>query len=247
MAKWMALKNSIAKLLWPTTRCVICGGPSEAAYPGLCGLCLERMRQGQRQERFCPGCGSFYPAVFKTCPSCFLKTPSYPKNGIFCAYPYDGDSGCLVKKLKYNNRRDLAETMAKLFHDVVSAEWDSFDLVTAVPIHVNRLRERGYNQAAVFGRALAAGFGLPFDAGLLVQTRETVSQTTLHYHERLRNPKGAFAVTKGAVLSGKRILLVDDVITTGATMKECAKVLKEAGAKRVVLLSFAAGKSRSGR
>lgn len=240
-------KNSIQKALWPTTRCVICGGRSSAAYPGLCAACLTRIRENKSKEAFCKSCGSFYPAQFKVCPHCFLKTPVYAKSGIFCAFPYDEDSGCLVKKLKYNNRRDLAETMTKLFFEAVPMDKNAYDLVTAVPIYKKRFKERGYNQAAVFARLIADALALPFEDHLLCQVKDTVSQTALSYHERLNNMKDAFAVRGKIPLSGKRILLVDDVITTGATMKECAAVLKDGGAKKVAFLSFAAGKSREGR
>lgn len=238
-------KFGIPKVIWPTTRCVLCGGHSSKEYPGLCRDCLARILSNRRRETFCQSCGAFYPAQFKVCPNCFLKTPSYGKAEIFAAFPYDEDTGVLVKKLKYNNRRDLAETMAKLFFGYVELDPRQYDLVTAVPIHKKRLKERGYNQAAVFAKVIAASLSLPFDEKVLTQTKETVSQTALSYRERLRNLVGAF--TAQADLSGKRILLVDDVITTGATMKECAAALKAAGAKKVVFAAFAAGKSRQGR
>lgn len=240
-------KFGIAKVIWPTTRCVLCGGHSSKEYPGLCRDCLARILSNRRRETFCQSCGAFYPAQFKVCPNCFLKTPSYGKTGIFAAFPYDEDTGVLVKKLKYNNRRDLAETMAKLFFEYVELDPNQYDLVTAVPIHKNRLKERGYNQAAVFAKVIAESLSLPFAKDVLYQSKETISQTALSYHERLHNLAGAFTVSARADLSGKRILLVDDVITTGATMKECGAALKAAGAKKVVFAAFAAGKSRQGR
>lgn len=240
-------KISIAKVIWPTTRCVLCGENSDAEFPGLCRQCLQRILTNRQREVFCQSCGGFYPAQFKVCPNCFLKTPSYGKNGIFAAFPYDEDSGALVKKLKYNNRRDLAETMAKLFLTHIQLNAADYDLVTAVPMHKKRLKERGYNQAAVFAKHLARSLSLPFAEDLLCQTKETVSQTALAYRERLHNLKDAFALTSPADLTDKRILLVDDVITTGATMKECAAALRAAGAKKVVFVAFAAGKTRQGR
>lgn len=240
-------KFSLAKIIWPTTRCVLCGGSAIPEYPGLCRRCLERMFTNGAREVFCQSCGAFYAAQFRVCPNCFLKTPSYRKNGIFAAFPYDEDSGVLVKKLKYNNRRDLAETMAKLFFAQINLNAADYDLVTAVPMHKKRLRERGYNQAAVFAQQIAQTLSLPFTGDLLCQKAETVSQTALTYRERLQNLKGAFSLEHPTNLRGKRILLVDDVITTGATMKECGAVLTAAGAKKVVFVAFAAGKTQRGR
>lgn len=240
-------KFTIPKVVWPTTRCVLCGEHSSKEYPGLCRHCLSRIASNRTREVFCQSCGAFYPAQFKVCPSCFLKTPSYGKNGIYAAFPYDEDSGALVKKLKYNNRRDLAETLSKLFLKYVDLQPENYDFVTAVPIHKKRLKERGYNQAAVFAQMIAQSLSLPFVKDVLVQKEEAVSQTALSYHERLHNLKGAFAVCEKKALLGKRILLVDDVITTGTTMKECGATLKEAGAKKVVFVAFAAGKTRQGR
>ncbi|HMM07000.1 MAG TPA: ComF family protein [Clostridiales bacterium] len=240
-------KLSLAKIIWPTTRCVLCGENAVPEYPGLCRRCLERLFTNGEREVFCQSCGAFYPVPFKVCPNCFLKTPSYGKNGIFAAFPYDEDSGVLVKKLKYNNRRDLAETMAKLFFARVNLNAVDYDLVTAVPMHKKRLRERGYNQAAVFAQQIAQTLSLSFAGDLLCQKVETVSQTALAYRERLHNLKGAFSLGVPGELEGKRILLVDDVITTGATMKECGAVLRAAGAKKVVFVAFAAGKTQRGR
>jgi ComF family protein len=240
-------KFSLPKIIWPTTHCVLCGENSVLEYPGLCRRCLQRMLANREREVFCQSCGAFYAAQFRVCPNCFLKTPSYRKNGIFAAFPYDEDSGALVKKLKYNNRRDLAETMAKLFFAQISLDAADYDLVTAVPMHKKRRRERGYNQAAVFGQKIAETLSLPFAEDLLRQTKETVSQTALAYRERLHNLKGAFTAGLPGDLGGRRILLVDDVITTGATMKECGAALAAAGAKKVVFVAFAAGKTQRGR
>lgn len=236
--KWF---RALMKAVWPTTKCVICGGKSEERYPGLCRECMQRMEENRRTELFCPRCGSFRPDIFPNCPRCFLEPSRFSKrDGLFCAIPYDDDSSILVKKMKYNNRRDLAETMAKLFFRYSDVD-DDFDMITAVPLHKERLRSRGYNQSEVFGRYLAQGMELPFDM-LLERIVNTPSQTTLTYHQRLKNMEGAFAVADWDKVCGKRILLVDDVLTTGTTTRECASILKKAGAKRVGIATFAAGK-----
>lgn len=239
----MNLKERFLKVIWPTTKCVICGGNSEKHFPGLCRNCLERMEKHREKEVFCSRCGSFHPDSFKNCPRCYFDPPKFSvRGGLFCGLPYDEDSRILVKSLKYQNRRDLAETMAKLFFRYSEIDAD-FDVITAVPLHEIRQRERGYNQSEVFARYLAAGMDLPYES-LLVRRVNTVSQTKLPYHQRLRNLEGAFSVLSAETVKGKKILLVDDVVTTGATVKECAAVLKSAGAKRVGIAVFAAGRAK---
>ena len=162
------------------------------------------------------------------------------KDGIFCAVPYDEDGSTLVKRLKYGNRHDLAETMARLLFRYSDIDGD-FDVVCAVPLHSCRMKMRGYNQSEVFARRIASEMDLPY-VDLLERVVDTVSQTHLNYDRRLKNVAGAFALAEDVPLKGARVLLVDDVLTTGATSMECAKVLKEHGAARVGIAVFAAGK-----
>ena len=234
----------LCNVIWPTTRCVICGGASEKLYPGLCPSCLERMVRHREESLFCPRCGTFYGNSFRACPHCYFDRPRYLKNGIFCALPYDEDSRILVKKLKYDNRRDLAEAMVKLFFRYSGVDHD-FDMVTSVPLHKTRLRQRGYNQSEELARRIAADMELPY-MPLLQRTRETPSQTRLTLSQRRKNPIGAFSVLPDAVVEGKRILLIDDVVTTGATALECVTVLRAKGAKRVAIGGICAGRSREG-
>lgn len=242
----MKAGERICKWIWPVTRCVICGGRSERLYPGLCGRCLGRIVAQREKEKFCSRCGMFYAASFRQCPRCSFDRPKYAqRDGLFCAMPYDEDNAVLVKKLKYGNRRDLTETMARLFFRYTDIDGD-FDAVTAVPLHREKQRQRGFNQSRELAIRIADEMGLPY-AETLVRTVNTVSQTKLSYGERLKSMKGAFALGKDVSVVGKRLLLVDDVVTTGATIRECAAVLRQAGAARVGLASFAAVKTGCGR
>lgn len=239
----MNKKEALLKWIFPTTKCVICGGRSTKAYPGLCEDCLERMADTRDSLVFCSRCGTFYGKAFRNCPRCYFDDAKFPRrDGLFCAVPYDEDGSTLVKKLKYDNRRDLGETMAKLFFRFSDIEGD-FDAVCAVPLHKNKQRRRGYNQSEVFARRIAEEMGLPY-MELLERVTDTASQTKLTYHQRLKNMKGAFALGEGCVVKGARLLLVDDVVTTGATALECAAVLKKNGAKRVGIAVFAAAKGK---
>lgn len=114
------------------------------------------------------------------------------------------------------------------------------DLVTWVPIHPRKLKLRGYNQAELLAKALSFNLGLPC-MDLLSKKKETKPQSKLNREERLKNILGVFEPKPSIMVFGKRILLVDDVITTGATASECARVLKKMGAEKVYVLALARG------
>ena len=235
----MKRRFSLLKQLWPTTKCVLCGGRSEKHYPGLCAPCLARITERREKLVFCSRCGSFYGDHFRDCPKCYLEPRTFlKKDGIFCAVPYDADGSALVKKLKYGNRRDIAETMARLLFRYSDIDGD-FDVVCAVPLHARRMKMRGYNQSEVFARRIASEMDLPYGE-LLERIVDTASQTRLNHDCRLKNVAGAFALTEDISVKGARVLLVDDVLTTGATALECTKVLKAHGALRVGIAVFAA-------
>lgn len=114
-----------------------------------------------------------------------------------------------------------------------------YDLIVPVPLHKTRLKERGFNQSLLLSRALAKVCGLPIDYINLKRTRATSPQINLKGKDRITNVKGAFAVKNNAPFKGKGILLIDDVYTTGATVSECCKVLKKAGAEDINVLTLA--------
>jgi ComF family protein len=115
---------------------------------------------------------------------------------------------------------------------------EQFDALVPVPLHPARRRERGYNQAELLAKAMAAETGFPIIAHELRRIRATPSQTKLDRHARAENVKDAFALAKDLSFTGLKILLVDDVYTTGATLNECARMLREAGAASVFALTF---------
>lgn len=158
-------------------------------------------------------------------------------DGAAYGYLYGGPAGGLVRNLKYRGISRLAEPMGRqmvrAFEGLQPAQ---IDCVVPVPMHVRRTRRRGVNHALLLAREVAGGLRLPLEEAL-VRTRNTRQQARLNDAERLHNMDGAFAVA-GSV-AGKRVLLVDDVCTTGATANACAAALLEGGAGAVLLLCFA--------
>lgn len=235
----MEIKKNLMQFFFPSVHCRACGERSARDYPGLCSSCREKLAKRRGDFRFCSRCALFYHAHFHHCPHCFGRGKRPYFQDVFAAYPYEGIARNLVHALKYGNGQALAETMAKLMLEE-GASAGGCDCLIPVPLHPKKERERGYNQAAVLGRALAALLGVEFVDRALCRTVNTCSQTTLKGRERRENVAGIFALSPGAAVKDRRILLLDDVITTGSTANACAKVLRGAGAAKPTLFAFSA-------
>jgi len=144
-----------------------------------------------------------------------------------------------VRNLKYRNVTALAEPMSKaMLRALEQIQPVGAEMVVPVPMHPNRLRQRGYNQSELLAKEIAAAMGVPCEDGL-VRVRDTVQQARLEGDERRANLRDAFRAE--ACVSGWRVLLVDDVYTTGETARECARALRAGGAISVSFLSYAKG------
>lgn len=163
----------------------------------------------------------------RTCPSCYAKT-GLSRIGV--AYRYEGLVEQLVRSLKYDGAREVASVLAGEMINTIKI--DKLDLVTFVASDGVRYRQRGYNQARLLAREISRQGGLPM-ADLLVRQKHT-GQIGLNRKERFVAVKGDFLAKNFRLINDQRILLVDDVLTTGATMCECARVLRAAGARSVV-------------
>jgi ComF family protein len=146
-----------------------------------------------------------------------------------------------IHLFKYGNKTSLSRPLSALVRNTFFQFWErnTIDLVVPVPLHMKRLRERGFNQAHLVVRRWATQEEIPFDGITLSRSRWTEPQTILSRAERRKNIKGAFSLRHPERIKGQRILLVDDVYTTGATVNECAKVLMRAGAEFVDVLTLA--------
>ncbi len=156
---------------------------------------------------------------------------------VYYAFEYEDKVKQLVHNLKYNNKRYIAKSMAYYLNKMIELNEIEFDIITPVPLHVNRQKSRGYNQCAILCKELDACHTAKYKEAL-VRTRDTKMQATLTPEQRRTNVIDAFDVAMD--VKGKRILLVDDVTTTGSTMKECSKILLKSGAEIVIGLTLAA-------
>ncbi len=167
-----------------------------------------------------------------------LKLEHHHYDQIHILYEFETKVRMLIHFLKYKNGKGLANIFAQEAVNRFSGFWSkSYACVTAVPLHPVRQRERGYNQSALLAEHLAGCLGLPYSDSLIQRTRITHSQTRLSRAKRQINVSGAFTADK--ILDYNRILLVDDVVTTGSTLDACALVLKEKGVKTVDVFALA--------
>jgi ComF family protein len=203
--------------------CYVCRGASDGL---LCPAC--RAELPSPGEALCPACGLASPRG-QLCGRCLAQAPHYDATVPALAYAFPAD--VLVHALKFHGELALAPVFAQLLAARMPRE-ERFDVVVPVPLSAERLRRRGYNQAMEIARGLAAALGAPLDAFACVRRRDTPEQASLAWAERRRNVRDAFACER--LLAGARVAVVDDVMTTGATLDEIAVTLKRAGAARVV-------------
>jgi ComF family protein len=191
---------------------------------------------------FCDGCGAPFAHDLgpgATCAACAARTPSFDRARAACIY--DEHARDLILKLKHADRTDLAGLFAHWIARAAADILPDQDAIVPAPLHPLRLLSRRYNQAAEIARPLARLSGIRYFADPVVRVRHTPSQGGKSADGRRRNMAGAFVVPARwrAKVAGKRILLIDDVLTTGATAEGCARALKAAGAARVDLAVIA--------
>ncbi len=213
-------------------------------YPPTCGGCQkfgERWCSNCKNNvtpvgpRACPKCGNFN-ANGEICPNCSASSPPYEAMrswGIFI-----GPLREAIHRLKYQHDIGLAEALAGHLIDLYHSTGWEVDLIAPVPLSYSRLQERGYNQSALLARPLAQMTRIRFQPKAVSRIRNTPSQVGLKARERIENVREAF-LSEPAIVNGSRVLLVDDVATTGATMSECARAMMTAGARAVFGLTLA--------
>jgi len=228
----MPLARLLRTLADPPGRCAVCG-----AWPArpLCGRC-EAHFSGERHR--CGRCALPLVAGVSTCGACLREPP--PLDACFAAVDYAYPWSGLVGRFKFQGQPGWAGTLAARMRGLagVGEELRRADFVLAMPLAPRRLAERGFNQALLLARQLA---GDKLDARLLLRLRETGSQTALDREARQRNVEGAFGVEplRAQEVRGKAVVLVDDVMTSGSSLHAAARVLRQAGAKRVAAVVLA--------
>lgn len=233
--------------------CPVCGLPGERT--GICRNCFEQLCFFKKSS-FCPKCGRFPlqpdrfspvdtgPAaadVSELCAECREEPPLFDLAR--AVGPYEGKLKDCIYQFKYFGHRSLASPLATLMTELFLAEkrWRRVDALVPVPVGPEKLLARRFNQAELLACEMAKILRLPV-VNLLERKFDTVTQSKLTRQERRRNLLHAFALKNQAEAVGKRLVLVDDIMTTGSTADECTATLKSAGAAEVFLLTLATGR-----
>ena len=226
--------------------------PLEAAvsllYPPVCTICGENVRGGEylcnRCEAkvvrivapFCQKCSEPFQGSITsefTCANCAHRTIYF--EAAVSAYRGRGIVREIIHEFKYGRQIHLRHLVARWLQAALDDErirGSRFDIIAPVPLHATRLRERGFNQASLLAASLSAKTSIP-SKRVLERIRYATTQTALDRSERMENLHNAFRLRKNANVRGLRVLLIDDVLTTGSTLSECARILKRAGALSV--------------
>lgn len=231
----------------------------EIFYPKnlTCSVCK---RESFSSDWLCDGCKSIMPYNNKSvCGHCGRATPYAVEYCDYCkdkqtyvdlarsVYEYENPVNVLVQRLKYGGEKYLAEDFAKEMQALYFKSIGYADCIVFVPMTGKRKKERGYNQSEELAKALSKLIELPIVGDVLVKTKDTDSQVGLERKERLRNVKGSISVRNRALIKNKRVMIIDDVMTTGATLEVIAEKLKDAGASEVVAITVASVTSKKWR
>ena len=205
-----------------------------------CPTCNEKIKF--ITGSLCPICGMAFfdsPAPDHLCGNCLERKPYFSLARAVASY----ETLILdtIHQFKYGRNISTGTALASFMAEFCFPDFDftDYSLILPVPLHIRRLRERGFNQALILAKAIGKKYSIPVNFSLLKRRKFTLTQTGLDKKEREKNIRGAFAVTDNAKTEGKNIILIDDVYTTGATINQCAKTLIKAGAGKVAVLTLA--------
>lgn len=207
-------------------------------YPPLCQLCHTRIENPN--QIICESCWNALPVLQTGFVHFRHQTlPDSPKLNALAVWQFTGEIPQIIHQLKYQGFSKLAERIGREMAQAVLREpqFAQADCLIPVPLHTVRERERTYNQSRLLCEAISKISRQPVLSQVLVRVRNTQTQTKLNATARLRNMENAFKVAKPTQVAGKSIILVDDVLTTGATLTHCARQLYDAGAREVQILT----------
>lgn len=231
-----AWSKRVQAVLWQPI-CVLCGAAGQRDAIDLCAPCEADLPINSPACRICaqPLSGQLTDQL--ACGACLRRPPRFDQS--YCPYRYAYPIDHLVRGIKYHGAvaqgRVLSELLARGVQQIRTVSLPN--ILLPVPLAQRRFRERGYNQAIELGRFLEKRLAIPMRTDLAVRIRETREQAALNGRERRKNIRGAFAVVRD--LPAAHIAIIDDVITTGSTVNELARILKRAGAKRVEVWAVA--------
>jgi len=234
--KKTALAN-VLETIFPNFTCLVCRGEiNKSAHPLVCDACAELL---PFHKKACTVCGCDAPKHVTVCGRC-QRQGEWHFDRARSAFSYGGVIKELVLRLKYGGEGDIAGFAANFLADAVRDYNIRADVIIPVPLAPKRYKQRGYNQAGLIASELGKIIGVPVICDFLVRTKHTTAQKKMTPEERQENLRGAFEIVPPhAAIKGKRVLLIDDVFTTGTTVDECARAIKRAKPKSIEALTIA--------
>jgi ComF family protein len=231
--------NDVSDIIFPP-QCLACAEIiNQPASQIFCFLCLRKI--SFITDSFCPICGvPFLSSTTEShiCGNCLENKPWYAHARAVAGF--ETVIMDAIHKFKYGRSISIGDGLSSFMANFSFPDFDfsEYSLLIPVPLHIKRLRERGFNQSLLLAKQMGGKYKLPVNFSLLKRSKFTLTQTGLNKAEREKNIKGAFVVTDKKKAAGENIILIDDVYTTGATINECAKVLLKAGAQKVAALTL---------
>jgi len=241
LQKILSTSGKLAELIFFPSFCQLCASllvsPQERI---VCRACWDKVKA--QRHPYCLSCGRFFQGTGEPhfCQDCLQSRPPFSLHR--SASKYEGGLKDIILLFKYHNFKVLGKELAQFAFLALREEeelWQKIDALLPVPLHPKRRKQRGFNQAQVLAEELEKIKGIQVADGVLVKVKNVPPQTSLEAEDRQKNVSGAFRVKKEDQVKGKRLLLIDDVYTTGATIRECSRVLKKAGAKEVKAFTLA--------
>ncbi len=233
---FIKIKDNFIEELFPSNfTCYNCNDEiKEENKYHLCNKCLDNI---QFIKNPCVKCGEDLNSFTKYCNNC--KTYKRYFDKVISVSRYEKTAKKLVYKFKYNKDEYIANSILPFLLDLFyKSDFNKIDVITCVPISKERLKNRGFNQAQILAEKLSNEVNISFDGNIIKRIVNTESQTHLTKVERANNLSKAFEISDINLVKSKNILIVDDVITTGATMNEIAKLLKNKGANKIYGITF---------
>jgi competence protein ComFC len=224
------LVDAVLEIIYP----IHCGGCGKAG-DAICGDCLDSLRIVDETST-CPVCGRWIGKK-TVCGECIQKKRGFQEG--YYGFYFEDKLRDAIHSFKFEGRKDVGKRLVYAINAKITSFSDRFDCIIPIPVTEKRLKERGFNQSFIIGDEISKITGKPIYHSILYKAKETMDQFSLHRDDRRKNIKGAFAARKVERIKAKRVLLVDDLFTTGYTAKEASGVLKKAGARSTLFFALA--------
>jgi len=234
--------SRLLDILFPQEYCCICRKPGKyGSRQPWCRECMDKLIELQCGCGICQKCGKYLEGGGNLCEDCRQNPPQFDMAR--AVGPYEEPYRIATKVLKFMGRKHLAPQMGAMMADKIKQEgYGKLDLIVPVPISKLSRQRRGFNQTELLAKQISKDLGVKMDSGIISRSKETPSQSQLSKEDREKNLHYAFDIKEKKKVANKNILLVDDVYTTGSTGRECTRMLMEAGAARVCIITWATGK-----